>query len=79
MDNIQITYVANDGSTRSLHPGAHIKLGRFESDEWVLGFGWYSWGGNRPFCGWYMVDTTDPSNVRPLQLPDLDDIYYVEQ
>ena len=54
MDNIQITYVANDGVTHPLRPGAHIKLGRFESAEWVLGFGWYSWGGNRPVCRHHM-------------------------
>lgn len=78
MDTTQIAYVDNEGVTQVLIPGAHIRLGRFESEEWILGFGWYSWGGNRPVCGWYMFNTKNPSDIRPLQLPDLEDIYYVE-
>lgn len=62
-----------------LTPGCKVKLGRFETDRWVVKHGWYTWGGNRPFCGWYL-ESLDPSKtVKPLQLPDLDDIYMIEQ
>ena len=62
----------------TLVPGTRVRLGRFESTVWVVSHGWYSWGGNRPQCGWYLFDETNPSTVKPLQLPDLDDIYYYE-
>ena len=62
----------------SLVPGCHVKLGRFETTVWVVSYGWYSWGGNRPQLGWFLADESNPSTVKPLQLPDLDDIYFVE-
>lgn len=62
-----------------LEPGCVLKLGRFESTSWRLQFGWYSWGGNRPMCGWYLVNTTDPKLLKPLQFADLNDVYLVEQ
>lgn len=34
-----------------LVPGCRVKLGRFETTEWILNHGWYSWGGNREVCG----------------------------
>lgn len=61
-----------------LHPGDRVRLERFSLDVWVVSFGWYSWGGNRPVCGWYLVNPVDPSIVKPLQLSDLTDIYVVE-
>lgn len=62
-----------------LRPGCKLKLGRFESATWQLQFGWYIWGGNRPTCGWYLLLVADPKVIKPLQLPDLQDIYLVEQ
>lgn len=67
------------GCKQCIHPGDIIKLGRFETTTWVVGFGWYSWGGNRPFCGWFLVNSQDKDNIKPLQKPDLDDIYFITQ
>lgn len=61
-----------------LHPGDTVKLCRFSQTFWVVGYGWYSFGGNRPVCGWYLTDKNNPDTVKPLQLPDTDDIYLVE-
>lgn len=64
------------GTESSISPNDIIKLGRFSDKEWIVNFGWYSFGGNRPVCGWYL--TTDAGyTVKPLQLPDLDDIYLI--
>lgn len=62
----------------TLRPGCKVKLGRFESAVWVVAYGWYAWGGNRPVCGWYLINIENPEDVKPLQKPDLDDIYLVE-
>ena len=61
-----------------LHPGDIVKLHRFDSKLWKVCFGWYSFGGNRPVCGWYL-ETDDGMTVKPLQLPDLDDIYLLSR
>lgn len=70
-----------------LKPGYKIRLGRFESDIWIVSYGWYTWGGNRPVCGWYLTrcemstsNCTIEQNqcIKPLQLTDLYDIYMVE-
>jgi hypothetical protein len=63
-----------------LEPGCKVKLGRFEIDRWIVKHGWYTWGGNRPFCGWYLesCDSLENKTVKPLQLTDLDDIYIIE-
>lgn len=63
-------------SNRIIRPGNVIKLGRFDSTQWTVSYGWYSFGGNRPVCGWYLVHD-DGITVKPLQLPDLDDIYLI--
>ena len=65
-------------SQRILHPGDKVKLGRFSDQIWIVGYGWFSFGGNRPWCGWYLTSRGNKANVKPLQLPDLDDIYLVE-
>lgn len=62
----------------TLVPGNQVKLGRFSSEVWAVSYGWYSWGGNRPVCGWYLINVDNPDTLKPLQLTDLDDIYYVE-
>lgn len=59
-------------------PNYKVKLGRFDTEKWVVKHGWYSWGGNRPVCGWYLISDSDNSKLKPLQLTDLDDIYIVE-
>lgn len=59
-----------------LHPGSKIRIGRFSGDMWCVNFGWYSYGGNREVCGWYLRScSTD--KIRPLQKPDLTDIYMI--
>ena len=63
----------------TLYPGTRVRLSRFDSVVWVVSFGWYTWGGNRPVCGWYLTQFEEPDIVKPLQLPDLDDIYFVEK
>ena len=60
-----------------LNPGCTIKLGRFDTVMWRLCYGWYTWGGNRPVCGWYLVNVADPTTVKPLERPDLDDVYLI--
>lgn len=62
----------------TLRPGYKIKLGRFEDESWIVGFGWYSFGGNRQQCGWYLTSCNTNNRVKPLQRPDLDDIYIIE-
>ena len=62
----------------TLFNGSKVKLGRFDSTLWLVSFGWYSWGGNREVCGWYLTNCADPRDVKPLQKTDLDDIYLVE-
>ena len=62
----------------SIKPGNVVRLGRFDSTMWVVSHGWFTWGGNRPQCGWFLTDVSNPAVVKPLQLPDLDDIYLVE-
>lgn len=61
-----------------LTPGCRVKLHRFDSTTWVVNYGWYSWGGNREVCGWYLTNLCNPEDVKPLQKPDLDDIYLIE-
>ena len=59
-----------------IKPGNIVRLGRFSDKDWTVCFGWYEFGGNRPVCGWYL--TADGGSViKPLQLPDLDDIYLI--
>ncbi len=61
-----------------LHQGDIVRLGRFQSKEWTVKFGWYSFGGNRPVCGWYL-ESDEGLTVKPIQLPDLDDIYVINR
>lgn len=65
-------------STEYLHPDDIVRLGRFSSQDWTVKFGWYSFGGNRPVCGWYLT-SDDGRSVKPIQLPDLDDIYVIKR
>ena len=61
-----------------LMPGFSVKLGRFSTERWKVNYGWYTWGGNRPVCGWYLTSLDENQTVKPLQLTDLDDIYIIE-
>lgn len=82
MDNIQPEqniYLQIPDKNLFLTPGCKVKLGRFSTERWVVGYGWYTWGGNRPVCGWFVVDASNSEVVKPLQLPDMYDIYIIEQ
>ena len=65
------------GTNQVIRPGYKIKLGRFENTVWIVGFGWYSNGGNRPCCGWYLTSEYDRV-TKPLHMTDLDDVYLVD-
>lgn len=60
-----------------LRPGDMVQLGRFASERWRVGFGWFSFGGNRRICGWYVQSEDDATKVKPVQETDLMDIYLV--
>lgn len=62
----------------TLHPGDFLRLHRFDTVTWILNYGWYSFGGNRPVCGWYLQAEESPITIKPLQYPDLSDIYIIE-
>lgn len=75
MDHIRMNL---PNSRRCIRPGDIVKLNRFASDSWRVCYGWYEFGGNRPVCGWYL-EKDDGLTVKPLQLPDLDDIYFISR
>ena len=53
---------------REIDPNAdyvNLKLGRFETTLWTVAYGWYTWGGNRPVCGWYLIDESNPADLKP--------------
>ena len=66
------------GTNTFITPGCRVKLGKFETTTWLVSHGWYTWGGNRPFCGWYLTNLNDPIIIKPLQQTDLIDIYLIE-
>ena len=59
-----------------IRPGNLVRLGRFSDVIWQVCYGWYEFGGNRPVCGWYLAKDGG-LEIKPLQLPDLDDIYLI--
>lgn len=61
-----------------IHSGQIVKLGRFSHERWRVGYGWYSWGGNREVCGWYLSNQKT-LDIKPFQKTDLDDIYLIEE
>lgn len=63
---------------RYLQPSDIVKLGRFDDESWIVGYGWFSFGGNRPWCGWYLTSMSN-NTVKPLLLTDLDDIYVIQK
>lgn len=62
-----------------LRPGVVVQLSRFDDTRWIVHYGWYTWGGNRAVCGWYLAQMRCPNKIKPLQMTDLKDIYLVEQ
>lgn len=65
------------GTDDVLKPGYKVKLGRFDTTVWTVGFGWYCVNGNRPCCGWYLT-TNEGQTTKALQMSDLNDIYLIE-
>lgn len=61
-----------------LCPGNIVVLGRFSSIRWIVGFGWFSYEGNRKICGWYLSQVDNPEVVKPIQESDIYDIYILE-
>ena len=59
-----------------LHPGDIIRIGRFSEINYEVQYGWYTWGGNRPVCGWSLRDIST-GDVKPLQNIDLTDMYMI--
>ncbi len=62
----------------TIKPGDIIVIGRFSSIRWKVGYGWFSFDGNRKICGWYMKQIEDPKIVKPIQEIDLYDVYIVQ-
>lgn len=62
-----------------LHVGDVVKLGRFSDIEWQVCHGWFSFGGNRPWCGWYLRSLVNDTSYyeKPIQLTDLEDVYVI--
>ena len=71
MDNIKLPIPALG---IELEVGNRIKLGRFCTAQWIVQYGWYSIGGDRPVCGMYLTDALIAGNIKPHHLTDLDDI-----
>lgn len=63
-------------ANRVIIPGNKVQLGRFNAKIWIVRFGWYSFGGNRSVCGWYL-EAESGGEVKPIFKIDLDDIYIV--
>jgi hypothetical protein len=61
-----------------IRPGMTVRLGRFSTTDWKVLYGWYAWGGNREVLGWYLVNSADEKILKPLQRPDLADIYVIK-
>jgi len=74
MPTTDVLYIP--GSNIQIHPGDKVKLHRFDSQIWIVKFGWYSFGGNRAVCGWYLQKEFE-SVVKPIFQIDLDDIYVI--
>ena len=64
------------GTCEYIFPGCRIRLHRFDTSTWIVQHGWFEFDGNRPFCGWYLVDP-EHGIIKPLLKTDMDDIYLV--
>ena len=61
-----------------IYPDDIVILGRFSTVRWKVGFGWFSYEGNRKICGWYLTNLENRKIVKPVQETDLDDIYTIQ-
>lgn len=61
-----------------IFPDNIIVLGRFSSTKWRVGYGWFSYEGNRKIYGWYLTQLSNPKIIKPIQETDLYDVYVVE-
>ncbi len=59
-----------------LVPGDIIRIGRFSDIDFEVQYGWYTWGGNRPFMGWSLRNLAT-GDVKPIQSIDLIDVYMI--
>ena len=71
----QMTLEVPNANT-TISPGYKIQLGRFDAQVWIVRFGWYSFGGNRSVCGWYL-ESESSNDIKPIFKIDLDDIYII--
>lgn len=71
----QMTLEVPNANT-TISPGYKIQLGRFDAQVWIVRYGWYSFGGNRSVCGWYLESESD-NVIKPIFKIDLDDIYII--
>ena len=74
MANDLTLFVPN--ANTNIHPGNKIQIGRFNAQVWIVRFGWYSFGGNRSVCGWYLQAEAS-EEIKPIFKIDLDDIYII--
>lgn len=65
------------GTDQYIVPGNIVKLGRFNTDRWQVNYDWFEFDGNRPMCGWYLINI-ETHQIKPLLKPDLIDIYVVD-
>ena len=61
-----------------IRPGTTVVFNRFDTQRWVIDYGWYSAGGNRKVCGWYCYQECNRKNVKPVEEIDLYDIYLIQ-
>lgn len=71
----QMTLEVPNANT-TISPGYKVQLGRFDAQVWIVRFGWYSFGGNRSVCGWYL-ESESSDDIKPIFKIDLDDIYII--
>lgn len=71
----QMTLEVPNANT-TISPGYKIQIGRFDAEVWIVRFGWYSFGGNRSVCGWYL-ESESSNAIKPIFKIDLDDIYII--
>jgi len=50
---------------RSFHAGDIVKLDKFSSIEWMIGYGWYNTTIAGPVCGWYLMRCDLPGEIKP--------------
>lgn len=74
----EVLFLQVPNSYKRIYPGTVVQLTRFNTTRFKVMYGWYSWGGNRPVCGWYLQREDNKEEIKPLQSTDLYDIYIIE-